>query len=629
LDPAHAAFKELSEKHADDALAPYARFQLGYVLLAREESENAAIEFSNVAAAESADPALRAESRYLAAETYDKLGWYEPAVKAYQQLKQDFPDSEFARKADYGYAWALFHAGKFDEASKAAEALLKAQPEGDAAVGLKYLQASCLQQQKKYEPALALYRELVSNHAGSEFAERARYKIPWTLYLAGDTAAAKADLTRFLETNQNERYAGEAAFLLGSILLAEQNYADACTQFTLVAERFPGSEFAADALFKAGECRTKLTQPAEAAKAFEDFATRYPDHALAGEAILRAGDAQFSAAAFEQAVQKYKKLLEMPADPSVEEETLYRLAVTYHNMREYKSSANAFRTLADKFPQGAHTAEAQLRIGDYHLYEAKDPVKAMQSYEAAQKADANNSLGGRALKGLALARYESKDYEGAAELLLKLIEDQPVVDVGEKIYAWVGQRMYDAKKWEEASLAFAALLKQHPDYTNADAVRLQLGLAKEAAGKHDEALAAFEELAQNPESPYAAQAKFHLAKAYDAKMESDKAAGLYEEIANTNSGDLAAEARFRLGELAEAKDDPKAASEHYMRVAILFLHEQLTPESLWRAGQCFEKLESIGEARKVYQELVATYPESEPSAKAQDRLAQLKAASQS
>jgi len=63
-----------------------------------------------------------------------------------------------------------------------------------------------------------------------------------------------------------------------------------------------------------------------------------------------------------------------------------------------------------------------------------------------------------------------------------------------------------------------------------------------------------------------------------------------------------------------------------MRVAILFFHPELSPESLWRAGQCFEKSEEFGQARKTYTEVLEEYPESAPAALARERLNELAAA---
>ena len=95
----------------------------------------------------------------------------------------------------------------------------------------------------------------------------------------------------------------------------------------------------------------------------------------------------------------------------------------------------------------------------------------------------------------------------------------------------------------------------------------------------------------------------------------------YEAAANSNSGDIAARSRFQLGVLYERQEDYGKAARSFMRVAILFLHEEMSPESLWRAGQCYEKAEQGEQARKAYEELVADFPESPFAAKAKEALA--------
>ena len=78
------AFKTLSEELGGAALAVYGRYQLAFLYLAREEIELAAIEFANIASSPGADEDLRMECRFRAAEAYDKLGWFDAAVKSYE-----------------------------------------------------------------------------------------------------------------------------------------------------------------------------------------------------------------------------------------------------------------------------------------------------------------------------------------------------------------------------------------------------------------------------------------------------------------------------------------------------------------------------------------------------------------
>ncbi|MBI4556312.1 MAG: tetratricopeptide repeat protein, partial [Candidatus Hydrogenedentes bacterium] len=238
-NPAEAlnALKRLVDELPEHALAPYARFQVGFVYLALNDTQNAAIAFGEVAKS-APDAELRMESRFRAAEAYDKIGWYDAAAAAYEQLRQEFPDSVYAERAMYGHAWASYHAGKVENAAALAAEFLAKYTNSERTAGVKYLQANCQQQQKKYAEALELYRAIEAQFATSEFALRAKYKIAWAQYLNGNVQEAKTAIMEFLEKHKDSAWVGDASFLLGSILAAEGNFEDAYEEFRLVAEKY-------------------------------------------------------------------------------------------------------------------------------------------------------------------------------------------------------------------------------------------------------------------------------------------------------------------------------------------------------------------------------------------------------
>lgn len=627
VDQAAAAYRTLSESLPGHVLAPYAKYQLAFIQMDRNLFEEAAITFSQVAGDTAADPALRMESRFRTAEIYDKIGWFSAAVGAYEELKREFPGSDYARRADYGHTWSLYHAKKYSEAAEAAGKFLKEKPDPALVPGMLYLLGNSLQQGKEYAKAVAVYGELAEKHPESPFALQARGKAAWALYLNGDTAGAKAAALDFLKTEKDSLLAGETGFLLGILLAAEGNYEDARQEFRLVAEKFPESEFAPEALYKSGECLLQLGVRDDAAKIFEEFVRRYPDNPLASEAILRAGDAQFNAQDFAQAVEKYRMILDRPGDPAVEEDTLYRLAVTYHNMKDYAKSAETYQALLDKFPATRHAADARFRIAEYQLREEKDALKAIESYQAVLDANPGGELAGRALRGLALARYERKDHEMAAGLFLRLIGEHPQMPLPEEVYTWCGQWFYDNGQWDGAAAVLEALLKARPEYPYPDKALFTIAECAEQAGREKEALEKFQAVVDAaPTGSKAVEAKFRMAGLHEKGGNAEKAVELYESAASANVGDIAAQSRFRLGELYEKRGEHERAARNYMRVAILFLHETLSPESLWRAGECFEKAGQPVQARGAYEELVADYPESETAARAREALARLDAA---
>lgn len=616
-----AAFKRLADETPESPLVPYGHYQRAFVHLARNEYEDAAVAFSAVAADSRADADLRMECRFRAAETYDKLGWFEAAVKAYEQLRNEFPGSDYARRAVYGYAWALYHAGRYGDATRVAADFAAQFPDSSLRPGIEYLRGNCLQQQKQYNEALAVYAALRERFPESEFVARARHKTAWALYLAGRKNEAEYEALALMRETPDAPAAGDTAFLLGTLYHEKGEYATALERFRLVVERFPSSEFAADALYKSGECLAQLGQTEEAASVFERFAAAHPKHPLAGEAVLRAGDADFFSGDFAKSVEKYKRILETVSPGPVEEATLYRLAIARHNLQDYAGSAETFGALLEKYPDGPHAAEARLRIGDHLLRDLKKPLEAIDHYQAAYDKDRKGPFAGGALNGLALARYETKDYDGAAELFARVIREFPDIKLNRETYEWTGQHLLDRHEFDDAVVAFRALLRHTPDYPNPERVLFQIAEALEQSAKTDEALRQYQAVADRaPQSALAVEARFRMAGIYEVKKDFDKAIPLYESAANANTGDTAARARFRLGELFEAKGDYGAAAKSYMRVAILFFHEELSPESLLRAARCFEKNNERDQAVKTYREVLDEYPNSPQAALARERL---------
>ena len=364
--------------------------------------------------------------------------------------------------------------------------------------------------------AIVLYEKLRTDYPDSPFAGRALYKLGWCHYLLGETEQAKAKVSAFLQSPANGALVGDAAFLLGTIMVSQGDYESAYEEFRLVAEKYADSEFGAEALYRGGECLAQLGRTDEAAKLFERFAAAYPDNILAEQAILRSGDAELLSAAFDEAVQKYETLLQGEVDPTIERDTLYRLAITYHNMKDYEASANTFRRLAEKHPTDSHVSEAYLRIGDFYLRDGKDVVKALEAYNASLAADPSGSFAGRAVKGIALARHQTKDYDEAVLMFLRLMTEFPSVPLNEDTYAWVGQRLFDAKRWDDAAVAFRALLTAKPDYPNPERVLFRIGECDEVAGRTDDALKLFQEVADlAPRSSIAAQARLRMAKLHE------------------------------------------------------------------------------------------------------------------
>lgn len=611
-EQACARFSTLVEELPHTALVGFAQYQLGFAYLNGGHDEKAAQAFSAAANNTDADDGLRMESRFRAAELFDKLGWTEAALGAYEQLRADYPDSEFSRRADYGYSWALYHGGRYDDAFTLADSLTQGEGALPQVAGYYYLQGNCRYQQKRYGEALSWYAKLIQQYPESAFVEQACYKTAWAQHFSGEDSAAESTVSLFLQQYPDSLHYGEMLYLLGTLKVLSGDYEMALQHFQAVVENYGTGEFSAEALFKMGECYAQLGLGDEAARSFESFTRQYPAHSLTEQAMIRSGDARFTAQDFADALANYKGILEKEGnDPALEEEALYRLAVTFHNMQDYKESSTAFHQLLEKYPEGKYAMESYFRIGEFELRQNKDPFKAIEAYEAALAANPDHALAAAIIQGLTTARYEQKDFEEAAAGVLQLIHKYPESPLPVEAYLWCAQWLNQAEREQEAIEVFSTLLQVYPLYEQRGDILYILGQAEEKLEAFDQAITYYKDaITTDPVPLRNAEIHNRLGKLYETRTEYEEAERVYEDATHLDGGEQSARARFNLAALYETRGDKELAARHYMRLAILFVHETLSPEALWRAGNCYLELDQKDQAHSIFRELINDYPDA-------------------
>jgi len=433
-----------------------------------------------------------------------------------------------------------------------------------------------------------------------------------------------AEIRSFLDSRPDSPLQGDAGYLLGMLNVASGNYEDARQEFRVVAEKFPDSPFAPDALFKSAECLEQLGLREQAAKVYEEFVRKYPDNPLAEQALLKAGDAQFSAKDFEQAIQKYQDILARTTSPAAAAEARYRLAVTYNNIRDFQKAAEQFQQLLNIPEAAKYHAEAACRLAEYTLRDGGDPTRALELLQRAEAANPSREVLGRIIRCRAFAYYQAKDFSNAADHFFKVITDFPGLPLPEDLYSWTAQQMINAEKWDAAIKALEATLKNARQLAEPEKLALKIAECHEKAGRADKAAEGYKKLAESGGNPaVCGEARVRWARLLENAGKIDEAIAQYETAVKSASGDPAARAAFRLGELYASKEQWEPAAKAFMRVAVLYLHETLSPAALWQAGVCFEKLGRTEDAAGAWTELVRDFPNAPEAAQAREALQRL------
>jgi TolA-binding protein len=619
------AYERLSKEATISSYAPFGEYQLAVVYVGQGKLEAAAVMFMSIGDDGGANAALQMDSLYRAGEAYDQLGWHDAAILSYQKLKERFPESDYARKADYGLSWSLYRAGDYDGAIGAIDAFMKRYPESRLKSGLEYLKGNCFLKQEDYAKAEALYQQVIDGYANTPYARQAQYKMAVSLMAHDADVEAKGLLESLTREGAENSMSGDAVFLLATLYMDSKEYGEAALQFLRVVEQYPKSEFQVDSLYKLGECYALSENLGKSAETFEEFARVHKDHPLALEAVFHSADAYFQRGDYQQALVRFEHVAGDATGSRFGEEALYRMAISYHNLSNFEAVADAFRGLLAAFPSSRHAAEAHYRIGDFLLYDKENAVDAVEHFKKVRGLPENAYLG-RALKGVAVAHFSMKDFDGAVGVFYRVVMEHPDVSLRPDTYEWVGQHLYDREEWKQSADVFTALLERTLNYPRPERIYLKLGETYSAMKRIDAALEAYGWIQENaPKTPSAHESTFRIAALYEEQGRAGEAMTLYERAATAAMNDTAARARFRLGELYEGKKEYAVAAKNYMRVAILFLHPTLSPESMWRAGQCFEKGANPESAIKIYSDILREYPDSEQAESAKARLAELSA----
>lgn len=182
---------------------------------------------------------------------------YESAIKEFQAILEEYPDSDLAEPAHYNIGQAYFLAGKYKKAFRAYEELLERFP-GTRMTGLvhkKEFEAGTALMQEDPKDSVEIFERVIEHNPQGPLAPDSQVKIADAYFLAEDFVSAE------------EAYRG-------------------------LLENYPRSEWAPYALYRIPLSRLSLELRRErdleglwrARSGFEEYLANYPDGALVEEA---------------------------------------------------------------------------------------------------------------------------------------------------------------------------------------------------------------------------------------------------------------------------------------------------------------------------------------------------------
>jgi TolA-binding protein len=676
---AATAYATLADKHPQSPAAAAASSMTALALLDAKQPAEALKRADAYLAqhAKQADAGAVLDVRAIRAECLLALGRNADAAQAFAELVAANPQAERRGTWQVREAAALAADRQWQRAHELlakATAQLQGEPRAEALL----LDASALVELKQPAEAAKLLAEIAKSSPQWSRRDEALLLQVRALREAGDKVAALAVAERLVKEFPAGTNADIAWYRLGQLRQDAGKHDEAIAAFAQAVKLAPTGSRTPWALLASGWCHEAKGRLPDAIKAWSELVEKHPQSPAAASGLLarsdvrqrtgdaaggladaqrllqeaRDGKAKLDAAAvgearlleglclagekkYGQAAAAFQKLLQEQPQFAATDRVLFELGVVQSLDGKGADAAATFQSLAEKFPKSPYAAEAWLEVGESRW--------AQQQYDAAAKAYAAAVAASGAGQGrMALVAEQGrhklgwshamrKDHAAAAKAFAEQLAAAPQGAFAKDAHAMLGESLLAQGKAAEAAQAFAQALAEPIGLSSVelrDAAFLRAAEAAARQEKWDESLAIAERfLAAAPQSPQAPEGRYAAAWARQNLGRLDEALAGYRAVADGPRTEVACRARLMEGEVLFEKELHKEAIKAFFKAAYGFGEQQAPAafhpwqsQATFEAARCFEVLQQTDQARKLYAEMIARYPDSQQTPAARKRL---------
>ncbi|MDQ6913337.1 MAG: tetratricopeptide repeat protein, partial [Verrucomicrobiota bacterium] len=500
----------------------------------------------------------RASAFFYLGQCYRSLGKTAPARTAFQNVLDDYGESDFAGAAAYGVGEILFNQKDYTSAAGLFHRSSAKAKESALALSARYFEARCLENLDRKEEAANLYLQVTETKNPNPYREDARLAAGTILLnrgrkaealkqyeaLAGETskAALKAeatvragmvasDLSQGEKGKQDKglldkatallqkgrtlpeggRWRGIATTGLLRLLYNSGQYAQVPSEHKKVQEEIP-EDARAEMLLLLANSERQLGHDKEAETIYAQIVAKYPNREEAKDAryqrLINIYNANPNALLTE--VDQY--LASNPAGERADQARLLK-AEAFYKQGKFSEAAPLYEALRASQLSPKLRAECAYKLGWCYVQE-KETSRIVDAFTYFLKAFPDNAQAASALMQRALAYQEQKNYDGAIADLNSLIANYATAKEREAALQQKALLMGQQENSKGMTEAFQQLLKDFPKSQVAAQAHYYIGKAAFEAKDYKAALPALEAARKLNKDQYYTPATVRIISAY-------------------------------------------------------------------------------------------------------------------
>lgn len=692
-DQSAPAYLEIAEKHGESPVAAEALYMAALSSLQIKKYDDAvkhATEFRKKFKESEFSP----DVIYVAAEAQLQLKHLPESEALYKELRSKYPNHPMAQQGGVREGLSLYLQKKYPQAIESLQKFLGEAKQPEQIAEAHHVIGRCQIELKKFAEAADSFAAALKAKADWQRSDESTLLLGHALVQAGKPEEAKAKFLELIDKYKDSLHLPETHYRLAEVLYAAADYKGAAEHYAATAEKYPDSPFAPHALHGLGWAQYSGGQAAEAVKTLTTQIEKYPNHELAPKALYVRALAEHQLKQYDKGIADLEQYLKSSPDKRSASDARYVLGLCYVGQQKWPEAektftelmsadgdypsgdkvyyelgwarrsmdgklaeaVDAFRTLAEKYPDSGYAPEANYHVAEYHydqgtaknkqaaeltdkaeIDKAKAAAKqefdaAVKAYVVAEEKAGKTDLGEKAAHKTGWSQFRLEQYDQAAKQFAKQVTDFPSGGLAADGMFMQGESLFKLKKYAEASpiyeKAIGALIKAGE---SGNPVFLQLAMLHGAQSlaklkqpnwsKSLELLASL--IKQFPESAYLAEARYEQGWALQNTKKYTDALKSYEaaaDLAKTN--EVAGRAWFMQGEVHFEQKQHDDAIRCFIQASV-FPYPDIASDALYEAGRCFELRQQPDKAKGMYNDLIKKYPQSEHVEAAKKRLMDL------
>ncbi len=551
-------------------------------------------------------------AQFFIAESHLVGGQLRDALFAYTTVITQYPETiKVSPLAHFKLAWVQNQVGDYAQSATTCQNFLSLYPTNALAKNVYLVLGNSLIAMKRYPEAVAAFQRIIDLAPSSDIAEQALFSILQTQY---NLKSFNSILTSYQSIFRNlppskSKWRALSYVYLADAYLASNQVDEAKTIFEMIRKVYPDEPaafYAQDGVAWCYALRGEDARALEERKRLQEMmAAATSTFTFSGRNELGIADSMFNQKSYDESFQLYEKFANENPDASEAPAALYRAGMSLYHLRYYTQAIETWRKLLARYPESPQTAQAVFQVADT-LFRAQKYGEAQAAYrDIVEKLPGNPKLA-FALLRISQAAFNAKDDAGtlrAASDLIARFPDSP--EAGDGLDLMEG--VFDRSKGVDFRAALDGLIKAHPGRKVGGDAQFRLGRRVFEAKDYAGAAVAFQAFSVDyTNHPDLAKAQFFLGESHFNQNNHLEAAPAFERLLNNfDKGQETSLAVFHLASSYYALKKYEEGIRNYTRLIEEYPDSEYVKAAQFNLALAYKAVGKLDMAQHAYQRYVA------------------------